>query len=54
MQSIKKFTDAELLEQIDNAQDDLESAEYGTGDYNAAQAELEVATGEAKKRALMH
>lgn len=53
MKSIKDFTDEELAEQITNAQEDLDSAEYGSGDYNTALAELQVATGEAKQRGLI-
>lgn len=50
MQSIKDFTDEELRDQIINAQEELDSAEYGSGDYNTALAEKHVAEKEAKRR----
>lgn len=53
MQSIKDFTDEELRDQIDNAQEDLDSSEYGTADYNAALSELHVAINEAEQRGLI-
>lgn len=52
MQSIKDYTDSELKEQILKAQDDMDSIEYGTADYNAAVAELHVAQHESKRRGI--
>lgn len=48
--SIKDFTDKELLEQILNAQEELDSLEYGTADYNATLSEVMVAKIEFFKR----
>ena len=53
MISIKYLTDEELFEQIDCAQEDLDSAEFNTGDYNAALAEKHVAEEEARRRGLI-
>jgi len=50
MQSVKDFTDQNLKEEIIKAQEDMDNAEYGTSDYNAAVAELHVAYHEAKRR----
>lgn len=50
MLSIKDFTNIELLEQISNAQEDMDNLEYGTADYNAALSELTVAQAELNKR----
>ena len=50
MISVRDLTDNELLEQIKNAKEDLESAQYGTGDYNVAIAELRVALQEKRRR----
>lgn len=50
MRSIKDFTDIELNKQIEDAKADLGQAEYGTGDYNHAKAELAVASKEKKRR----
>lgn len=50
MLNIKDFTDKELDKQIQNAQDDMDQFEYGTGDYNRAVAELAIAKEEKKKR----
>lgn len=52
MISIKYLTDEELLVQIECAQDDLDSADFNTGDYNAALAEKYVAEKEARRRGL--
>lgn len=52
MLSIKNFSDSELLKQIADAREELDSAEYGTADYNAALSELHVAEREADKRGL--
>lgn len=50
MISIKDLTDAELDKQIRDARADMDSAEYGTGDYNTALAELTVAEKEKKRK----
>lgn len=50
MLNIKEFTDEELQKQIDNARTDMDNSEYGSGDYNSASAELEVALNEIKRR----
>lgn len=50
MLNIKDFTDEELNNQITNLETDLNTFEYGTGDYNIALAEMEVALKEKKRR----
>ena len=50
MKSIRDFTDVELNKQIEDARADLDQSEYGTGDYNAAEAELAVAEREKQRR----
>ena len=50
MRSIKDFTDVELDKQIEDARIDLDQSEYGTGDYNHAEAELAVAEKEKQRR----
>lgn len=50
MRSVKDFTDDELLKQIDNAREDMDSSDYGSGDYNSVLAELEIALKEKKCR----
>ena len=50
MRNIKDFTNEELDKQIENARIDLDQYEYGTGDYNHAEAELAVAEREKKRR----
>ena len=49
MKSIKDFTNEELNKQIEDARADLDASEYGTGDYNAALAELNVANKEKQR-----
>lgn len=53
MISIKELTDAELDKQIRNARTDIDEAEYGSGDYNTAFAELMVAEQEKQRRERM-
>lgn len=48
--SVKDFTNQELLEQILNAEEDLDSLKYGTADYNAALSEIIVAKIELARR----
>lgn len=43
MLSIKGFTDSELLEQIANAQEDMDNVVYDSGDYNTSLNEFIVA-----------
>jgi hypothetical protein len=50
MRSIQDFSDKELNKQIKNARNDLDKAEYGTGDYNSSYSELTVALREWQKR----
>lgn len=50
MRSIRDFTDQEMQEQIASAQELLDILEYGSGDYNAAKAEYEVAVKELSRR----
>lgn len=50
MRSIKDFTDIELDKQIEDVRIDLDQSEYGTGDYNHAEAELAVAEREKQRR----
>ena len=50
MKSVRDFSDMELNEQIKNARDDLEGAEYGTGVYNLALSELHVSILEKQRR----
>lgn len=48
--SIKDFTDAELLEQIKIAREQLDILQFDSADYNAAKSELVVATREQERR----
>lgn len=50
MINIRELTDEELEKQIENCRADLDEAEYGTGDYNSALAELHVAENEKNRR----
>lgn len=50
MLSIKDFTDTELHNQIVATQELLEVLDYGSLDYNAAKAELEIAIKEMQRR----
>lgn len=50
MISIRDLTDEELDEQIDNARLEMDSSEYGSGDYNSAYSELIVAQKEKGRR----
>lgn len=50
MISIKDMTNEELEQQIIYATEELDTAEYGTGDYNSALSELKVAEKEKQHR----
>jgi hypothetical protein len=50
MLSIREFTDEELEKQICYLKEDLDTYEYGSGDYNAALSEMEVALKEKARR----
>lgn len=50
MINIDDLTDSDLDQQIEDARFDVDNAEYGTGDYNTAAAEIVVALKEKRRR----